>query len=288
MSHLVPDEVKYKCIRRTAATIPRGQVSWKMADYERNPVENVIFGDSRMTHLNADYFTTETGEPTFNFAIAGGNLQTSIDFFWFCTEHIKLKRAFFQVGFINFNDNVNYDIVEPYFKYKENLLNYFTGRSVCIDTYAVIYYLIGKSEKFVDINHRERKIDLWKRGYDLIDLRLTEYAYPDNFLAEFEKISAYCTENDIELKFIRLPNHTSFSDKLTEYDKEGSFKAYCDDLERLGGLIYPFSLEEFTRNDDNFKDVFHFYTNYADSISSEVWKQYLVETEIPILIENMN
>ncbi|HBH49064.1 MAG TPA: hypothetical protein DDX98_10510 [Bacteroidales bacterium] len=275
-SHIVPDEAKYKCIRRTAATIPRGQVPWKMAEFERNPKANVVFGDSRMTHLNAKYFTEQTGEEMYNFSIAGGNLKTAIDLFWFSTEHINLKRAFFQIGFINFNDNVNYEIVSPYFKFKQNSLNYFNSRSVCIDTYSVLYYLISGNENFADIEYRERNIDLWQRGFDLVDFRLTDFIYPENYLSEFKKIFDYCKQNNIELKFIHIPNHESFEPKIVKHNKEAEYQGYFNDLNNLGGLISPKEeLEAFTSNKENYKDVFHFYPSFADSISNAIWRKYL-------------
>lgn len=271
----ISDEAKYKCIRRTAATIPRGQVPWKMAMYDRNPIPNVVFGDSRMTHLNGDYFTQNTGEELFNFAIAGGNLRTSIDFFWFCTTKTSLKRVFFQVGFINFNDKVYYDIVAPYWKFSSNLLTYFTNQNVCIDTYSVLYYLATDNEDFVNIDYHERSINLWQRGYDLIDLRMNDFVYPSNYLNEYRKIVNYCKENGIEIYFIHIPNHRSFIDKIREYDKEKEYQAYFEDLKSLSPLINPTSLFNFTQTDENYKDVFHFKTEFADSISNEIWKQYI-------------
>ncbi len=271
----IPDEVKYRCIGRTATTIPRGQVTWKMAKYARHPLPNVVFGDSRMTLMNEDYFTAHTGEELYNFAIAGGNLRTSIDFFWYCTTKTSLKRVFFQVGFINFNDKVYYDIVSPYWKFSNNLLTYFTNQDVCIDTYSLLYYNKSRNENFVNIDYRERKIDKWQRGYDLLELRMNDFIYPTNYLNEFKKIVNYCKKNGIEIYFIHIPNHRNFIDKVREYDKEVEFQAYFEDLKSLSPLIKASSLYPFTQNDANYKDVFHFKDEFADSISTEIWKEYI-------------
>jgi hypothetical protein len=279
-SHLISDEAKYNCICRTTTTIWRGQVPWKMENFDRNPMQNVSFGDSRMTHINDKYYKEQTGEGIYNFAIAGGNLKTSIDFFWYCAERTKLKNVFFQLGFMNFNDNVNYDILTPYRSFKSNTLNYFISGSVWIDTYSLLYYVISGDKKFADINYRERKIDTWQRGYNLVDLRLTEYAYPQKFIKELDKISEYCKLNDIKLTFIYLPTYKSFQDKIEYYGREDSFQSFFKEINKLGDVVNPSSFKEFSDNAENYKDVFHFNQRFDDSVSTGIWKEYLNEHEV--------
>jgi len=271
---LIPKETKYRCIGRSGASLPRGQVPYKMAQFDRSPIQNVIFGDSRMTHLNCKYFVKKQKEGIYNFAIAGGNVQTAIDFFWFCAEKIKLKRVFFQIEFMNFSDAVNYDLVKPYRDYKESIFKYLISKSASIDTYALIYYLISANDRFVDICYHERNIDTWKRSYDGFEKKLSIYKYPKIYLSEFNKIKNFCLEQNIDIYFIILPNYITYYDVIRKHEMVDDYNTFISNINRLGTLLEPVSLGGFTKDKNNYRDIFHYCAHRFDSISNEIWKQY--------------
>lgn len=280
ISHVIPNTYKMKCIGRTMETTPRGNICWKILEYERNPKENILIGDSRMVHIDNSLSEKIMGEEVYNFSVPGANFRTLNDIFWEAAKNKDLKRAYLQVGFLNFSKNVTYDLMESLNKYRREPFKYFYDKDIIGDTWVNIYYYIAHDDNYVDINFRERDVDLWSRAQKLADGRLARYEYPTEFEIELKKISEYCKKNNIELYFILLPTQKEFTDKVVSKGLEDEYAEFNAFVRSLGNTISFEQMQQFTSDRANFKDYFHYHQEMLDSITCLLWQKVKIKNEL--------
>jgi hypothetical protein len=273
VSHIVPDENKKACIGRTMESTPRGNICWKLLEYERNPLENILIGDSRMVHIHDSISENILGEKVYNFSVPGANFITLKDIFWEAVENKNIKNIYIQISFLNFSKNVNYDLKANLDKFRSSPLKYLYDKDIISDTWTNIYYLASKNPKIVDINYRERNVDSWERARIMSVRRLERYDYSEEFEQELNKISRYCKDNKINLYYILIPNHVGFNELVEEMGAEDEYQTFINFVHSQGETINLKTLQQISSNDNNFKDYFHFEPAILDSLTKMIWKE---------------
>lgn len=272
-SHLIPDRDKKLCLGRTMETTPRGNICWKVLEYERNPLDYVLIGDSRMAHINNSITNEIIGENVYNFTIPGGNFHTLKDIFWIVSKNKNLKEVYIQLVFLNFSNNVNYDLMENIEKFQASPISYLYNKNIIFDTWVNVYYQFTKNDKFVDIEEREKDVDLWKRADKIVNDRLTKFDYSEEFARDLEKMAAYCTQNNINLYFILPPTYSEFIGKVKQIGLEKEYSKFDNLLHYLGKTIDLDTMKNFCSNSNNFEDYFHYQDDMLDSVTRVIWKE---------------
>ncbi len=274
ISHIIPDSDKKKCIGRTMETTPRGNICWKILEYERNPTEEVLIGDSRMVHINNSISGEVLGKEVYNFSIPGANFMTIHDIFWEAIKNPNLNTVYVQISFLNFSKNVTYNLMESLDKYRKAPLRYLYDKDIIVDSWVNIYYSFSRNENFIDINYRERDVDNWGRSKMLSDRRLDRYSYSVEYEGDLMEMERYCEENNIKLIFILIPTHVEFIDKIEEKGFINEYTTFKNFVQSLGQTINLKYMEE--SNMDGilkYKDYFHYQPETLDSITRLIWQE---------------
>src|SRR5688500_8467306 len=79
----IPEEVKRNTSYKFDMTL------WKLGEFIRCPLPNIILGDSRTDFLGTDKIEQITGEKWANLAYGGATMPEIIQTFWYATKHIS-------------------------------------------------------------------------------------------------------------------------------------------------------------------------------------------------------
>ncbi|MHC1778248.1 MAG: hypothetical protein AB9834_22805 [Lentimicrobium sp.] len=270
--HVISDQDKFAVIQRTDESSPRGNILWKVIRFKRDPVSKVIIGDSQGKDINVGLIEEITGEKYFNFCFPGASFNTMFETFWFTAQHVKLEKVYFQVAFMNYNAEREYDLFHFAQDYLSSPHQYFTTKEIFFDAVANIAWVTTRNPWIVSRSYEFLPPDKME---DLAQFRLnlffSKHAYPDSYLAEFQKIRKYCDDNDIELCFFILPVYEGVDRHLLKVGLDDEKQRFKKDMKSLGTVIDLDLLTEIKANRDNFFDYFHPNLTMMDSLVRKVW-----------------
>ncbi len=270
--HVISDKDKFIVIQRTDESSPRGNILWKTVRFKRDPVSKVIIGDSQGKDINVDLIQEITGEKYFNFCFPGASFNTMFETFWFTAKHAKLEKVYFQVAFMNYNAEREYDLfhfAEDYFK---RPYQYFTTKEIFLDAAANIAWVTTRNPWIVSRSYEFLPPDAMEDlAQSRLNLFFSKYSYPKNYLPEFIKIKKYCEDNNIELCFFILPVYEGVNRHLIKVGLDDEKLRFKEDIMSLGTTIDLDLLTEIKSNRNNFFDYFHPNTSMMDSLVRKIW-----------------
>ena len=264
VSHFIDNKIKKNTSYRLHYQL------WKLIEYERDPLPNIILGDSRALYIKPREIYKFSNEKYFNFAYGGGTLSEIIDTFWYCTKKVKLKNVYID---INFN---RYNAIETRNRFvnAKNITQNFLGYAFNKTTFLALYYNLRG--KFVNKNFRigKPKFDkekFWqKKLHETAKYFYSKYVYPEKYHTELKKIASYCKKNNIKLVFFIPPIHVDLQNFIKKYELEEKNKQFKMDLAELGE-VFDFNVDnKLTENVDNFVDPLHV-DDQNGVIVPEVW-----------------
>lgn len=275
-SSLIDDETKVKIFKRSDEVSPRGTLLWKALKYKRNPIKNVIIGDSQGTSIDEKLLKEITGNEYFNFCSPGSSYETMFDCFWYCAENCDLKSVSFQVGFMNFNSYRSYNLFGYAQDYFDKPYLYFSNKKIFFDSFYNTLYAATKNPDIVNKPKEFFQVDKQDSlSYSYLKMFFDNYSYPEEYIDELEAIYSFCKNNEIQLTFIILP----VFEEVSEYiDKKGLHKEevrFVNDLKSFG-QVHDFSKDnEFAKERTNFHDFFHPTNSTLNQIIPKIWKRQL-------------
>ena len=243
---------------------------WKMNEFERDPHDSILLGDSRMMGVKSDFVHDVTGETFSNMAYGGGTLREAIDTFWFAVEKTKLRKVFMGINLNNYND---YDIsnrTRMYSSINENPALYFVNRTVWESAFYVAYKQLTKSSRRLGVPTMDRE-SFWQYELDIMRLSYSRYSPPKKYRQEIQKISEYCRQNNIELTFVIFPTHVEEQELIVEAHLESQNRAMREDLRTLGKVLDFQYDNEITREKANYDDPIHLGVRPLRILVKEVW-----------------
>lgn len=279
---VIDDKDKFLVVQRTDESSPRGNILWKTIAFRQNPTPNIIIGDSQGKDIDISIIKRNTGEDYFNFCAPGASFTTIFKTFWFAAEQTNLKKVYFQLAFMNYNLEREYDLWHFAGDYLKRPYEYFTTKEIFIDAVANVAWAVTRDKRIIS-----RSYEFLPPGKmeDLAQFRLnlffSEYTYPQSFKDELTKIAEYCNENNIEYSFLILPVYKGVDEHLAKnnlFDDKLKFKediyslGYTYDLDKLSGL---------KEDRFNFIDYFHPTQVVMDSLTRIVWPANI--TKLPVL-----
>ena len=278
--NVIDDKDKFLVVQRTDESSPRGNLLWKTTQFQRKPVSNIIVGDSQGKDINVKVIKEQTGEDYFNFCFPGASFTTIFKTFWFATEQIKLKKVYFQVAFMNYNMDRDYDLWHFAEDYMKRPYEYFTTKEIFFDAVANVAWATTRNPWIVSRSYEFlAPSDMENLAQSRLKLFFSTYSYPESYKQEISRITDYCKANDIEFTFLILPVYYKVDDYLAKnnlFDEKLEFKTDINsladvyDLDKLAGL---------KEHRYNFIDYFHPTQTVIDSLTRLVW------TDEPMVIE---
>lgn len=272
VSHIIKDEVKIKCINRTRAIAPRGNILWKIIEFKRNPSPNIILGDSRLVDISNSKVEKEIGGKVSNLAVPAGNYKTLADLFWMAANTIKLQNVIIETGFSTYNSLRNFDLYKPAMKTVQEPLTYFFGWTYLKDSFIVLYHSnekVIKSYKDVEDN--------WIIAYNSMIRNFPRYEYPEETYKELVEISEYCKKERINLIFVIAPDYNEVHNLVKRYSLEDEYYRFKSDIGTLGTLIDLDNGQPFSFNKDNYYDYYHIKPAIADTLVSMIFHSTLIK-----------
>ncbi len=270
--HVISDKDKFTVIQRTDESSPRGNILWKTVKFKREPVSKVIIGDSQGKDINVDLIEEITGERYYNFCFPGASFNTMFETFWFTARNVKLEKVYFQVAFMNYNAERQYDLFHFAQDYLKQPYQYFTTKEIFFDAVANIAWVTTRNPWIVSRSYEFLPPDKME---DLAQFRLnlffSKYTYPESYLVELQKIKKYCENNNIELCFLILPVYEGVDRHLLKVGLDGEKQRFKADMNSLGTVIDLDKLTEIKSNRNNFFDYFHPNLSMMDSLVRKVW-----------------
>lgn len=269
---VISDKDKFLVIQRTDESSPRGNILWKTIHYKRNPLPNIIIGDSQGQDLNVEIIKERTGEEYYNLCAPGASFTTMFKTFWFAAEQTRLKKVYLQLAFMNYNLEREYDLWHFAEDYRKRPYEYFTTKEIFFDAVANVTWAITGNKRLVFRSYEYLSpSEIEALAQFRLKLFFSKYVYPEPYQKELARISAYCKENDIELFFILLPVYKGVDEYLASknlYDDKVRFKldvyslGYAFDLDKMAGI---------KEDRFNFIDYFHPTHEVMDSLTKIIW-----------------
>ncbi len=243
---------------------------WKMIEFEREPRENILLGDSRMMEIKPAFVREVTGETFANMAYGGGTLREAIDTFWFAAERTRLRKVFIGVNLNTYND---YDIsnrTQMYPSIKQNPVLYFVNRTVWESAFYVVYKQLSKSNSRLGIPTLDRE-SFWQYELGIMRLSYSRYSPPRKYKQEIQKISEYCRQSNIELTFVIFPTHVEEQQLIQDAHLNALNRVMREDLIALGTVLDFQYDNELTREKANYNDPVHLKVRLLKMLVKEVW-----------------
>lgn len=277
---VIDDKDKFLVVQRTDESSPRGNLLWKTTEFRRNPIPNIIVGDSQGKDIDVDIIKEQTGEDYFNFCFPGASFTTIFKTFWFATEQTKLEKVYFQVAFMNYNMDRDYDLWYFTEDYMKRPYEYFTTKEIFFDALANVAWATTRNPKIVSRSYEFLPpSDMEDLAQSRLKLFFTEYTYPQIYKDELARITEYCEKNGIEFTFLILPTYHKVDDYLAKNNLFTNKLRFKEDINSLADVYDLDKLAKLKAYRHNFIDYFHPTHAVIDSLTRLVW------TNEPMIIE---
>jgi len=262
-SHLFPDTVKTKVAN---PILP------KLLDYARNPVPNIMIGDSRMASLSAADVSRTAGEDFFNFSFGGSSLNEMIDVFWYASSKAHLRHVYIGLNFSHYSDYNFNDRVSIASSLQNNPLLYLTNRTVLTSSWDTLWYSFTGMSSAPGVPNMTKE-EFWREQVAMTNRWYGHYVYPSRYSRELHKISAYCKANNIALHFVLLPCHTDLIDGAVQAGLQPKFERYKREIAVLGPTCDYETVNNITSDRNNYLDPLHFNHELGAVLIRAVWSK---------------
>lgn len=270
--HVISNQDKFTVIQRTDESSPRGNVLWKAIEYRRTPVSKVIIGDSQGKDIRVDLIEEITGEKYYNFCFPGASFNTMFKTFWFSAARTKLEKVYFQVAFMNYNAEREYDLFHFAEDYFDHPYQYFTTKEIFFDAFMNLAWVTTRNPRIISRSYEYLSPEKMQLLADSrLDLFFKKYTYPQSYRDEFQRIRKYCDRNNIELCFVLLPVSEKVDDHLKRIGLYEEKLRFIYDVQSMGRTINLDLLSDIKAKRENFIDYFHPNNAIMDSLVRKVW-----------------
>lgn len=245
---------------------------FKYLRFAEQPVERVVFGDSRMESLRPEQFQKITGKPYFNFAIGGGTVPEMVESFWYASRHSQLKEVTFGLNFGRYNAFNNENRCREAQELLDHPYRYFIYPSTLKASYYILKHAFSGEANLFFKPEADREA-FWKHQLEFLAATFyRDYAYPDSYYQALQQIVQYCKQEGIAFQFVILPTHVELQNQIAHFGQEAAFERYLSDLESLGVPIHNFHQADSLTLDKNlYKDPFHFKPAVGDIVIKQVF-----------------
>jgi hypothetical protein len=244
-------------------------VLWKLPQYDKDPRENILLGDSQTERLRAEYIVKITGNSHyFNLAYGGGTLQESISSFWDAARRVKLQSVYFGISFMDYNSNPM-DRVSDTEKLLHNRLQYLQNADAI---QAALYEAIGLVPQWqVKMGPKLDRDAFWKYQLDYLSKRYHDIPYPSNLKRELQRIADYCRANHIEFVFVITPQSLDAQRRVGELGVIAEYERFKADLASIAPTIDCDIPSRITKDRANYSDPFHLTYPAAARVVEDIW-----------------
>jgi hypothetical protein len=258
--------------RRENYALPLNSSLWKLIQFKRTPMKNVLIGDSRMGLVDERELKSYTGEDYFNATIGGGNLKEIIQTFWYFTSISKLENVYISISIETYSKSNIRNRVDDDVSVLKNPLLYLVNYEVMESAFYIVSSCLSSKDTSIGIPQMSKK-EFW--NYQLNDAAAryySNYIYPSNYFEGLKAVAEYCRKNEIKLTFIIFPTHTDLQNVLSTYNLVPMNERLLADIKSIG-TVYDMNFpNNITSNYEDFSDPFHLHQEiFSKTYLSRIW-----------------
>lgn len=255
--HVIPDHVKLRNLNHDGRTMAFSNLMWKMKEYRRAPLPNVLIGDSRLSYFDLDHLEEVTGAVWYNFGVPGGNHRTAADVFGFVDSLATPKKVWLQVSFRNMAAGQDYDLYSEPFTVEGTPGLYVSNRRVLAATALAV-----KAQWFPEsVQYDVLAPDHWQRVIQMETKAAGEFTLDTSFYARLEAIAERCERQGSELTFIEWP---AFQAIHAIRSNAGLDRLHAQYRDRMAGIARYIDLDTagnaISADSSNYRDPLHLKT----------------------------
>lgn len=261
----VPMETRKANLRHSGEVMPTYTLAWKLIEYRRKPVADIIIGDSRLTRFDASLVTSLTGRKLYNFGVPGGNTPSMFKTFWYADSLTRLRTVYLQTGFRNWSAGQDYDIWEGPAWATASAVRYITDRDVLGKAW------LDARAHWGTVQAEGLAADQWEKVIANERGIIETYAPSARFASELARVAQRCNERGIKLVIIDLPVHDEVHRMVSEFGKEDELEQYRA-LMRATATYYDLSgPSAITADRSQYIDALHTSKGLLDGVIREIW-----------------
>ena len=269
----------YFCVRGDAIYLSRPLSTMRQVICGRAS-DKLVFGDSRLANLNADYIEELTGERYTMLAFGGSSFGEQMELFRFYTERAVPEKIVFEVSFYmcrGTQDAGRIPSVEEMarspWKFTTNFGNWMQAAdAIRWKSKNLINSALGRDEL---LEYPEDPTDYTlvpditteRIGADRADLveycelikgAVVGYDLQPETLAQIDELVSYCDNNGVELIFVVPPMHETMFRLATGPAGVDGVRDELLEYIKARGTVYDMEfINDYTLDEDNFYDGFH-------------------------------
>ncbi|MEO8066855.1 MAG: hypothetical protein ABI599_04100 [Flavobacteriales bacterium] len=252
--HLVPDEVKLKNLNHDGRTMAFSNLMWKMKEYRRAAVPNVLIGDSRLSYFDLPHLEEVTGAEWYNFGVPGGNHRTAADVFGFIDSIAAPKRVWLQVSFRNMAMGQDYDLYSEPFAVEGTPGLYVSNRRVLAAT-ALALKAQWSPES---VRYDELAADHWQQVIAKETAAAANFKIDTAFYPRLQAIADKCKEQGTELVFIEWPGYRTLQAIRSRAGLDALREQYHERMSAIARYIdMDVPDNSFSADSSNYRDPLH-------------------------------
>jgi hypothetical protein len=266
-STLVPSSFKEKVSPQVNYAL------WKLNAFRRDPVRNIILGDSRTARIDPVIVERDTGRRYANLSYGGGNLAEAIDTYWFASRLVNLETVYIGVNIDTYNSNNTRNRVKSALPVLDNILLYILNRDVLRASWIVSRCWLAGTITDLEKPPMGRE-EFWTYQLDVTAKRyFATYRYPSELKRELDKVARQCAAKGTKLVFLVLPTHVDVQETERKFGLAGARARFLEEIANLGTVFDFDYASELTMNRRNFVDPFHLEKGRIGSVITEIWGQ---------------
>lgn len=245
---------------------------YKMIDYENNPKENIILGDSRSNRLYENIKKHSDNWSELSYGAASLNeIVKTLD--WAVDEGNKIDTILIGISFNLYNKLNKRTWVEETLERKKNIFSLSFSSYSAHATWLLLKEAIFNNE--IELGKPKISRDkFWKNSVKIYGKKFyNKYAYPQDYYDELKSISEYCEKKNIKLIFWIPPVSTDIKKLISDYGLENEYLRFVKDLKELG-KTYDFNADsKDIYTDQDFTDPTHFNFALGSKIYDSMFKR---------------
>lgn len=251
-----------------------------MREAMRGAEDTLVFGDSRMANLSADYIERVSGEKCTMMAFGGSTLGEQVELLRFCAKYKTPKKVVFGVSFYMCRGTQDAGRIPAVEAQATSVWDFATNFGNWMQAADAIRWktknLVAAALSREDLlEYPEDPTDytitpvITTERYDgdredlftystIIYGGITGFELGDDSLALLGEVVDYCDENDVELVFVIPPMHEILFRRATTLAGIDGERDKLLEFLRARATVYDLEfINDFTLNEDNFYDGFH-------------------------------
>lgn len=249
----------------------RIQMLQRLTAYHREPLSQVLIGDSRIMNLGETRIAAVTGSPVANLGIGGLFGSDLAPVFWFAARQGRLQQVTIGVSFSQLRGPRERSSAAQAIRWIDSPLHYLLSTSIA--RYSLLaavrpWYAVA-DVKMVPTMSPEA---FWEHqlGPSTRNL-LAGFAYDDALIAELRRIKAYCDARRIRLTFLIPPTHADLRQSEARLGLAPLRERFKADLASIGRTIDFDYVNEWTTDRKAFNDPYHATDAFNARLIEEVW-----------------